>query len=299
MTTVLALAGAAISIYLFWNLLTLPFAPGRRMRKLKKAGASFVAFLIFVIGFSVLLDMEAQKAGFESAGEQSLAKKAGITDPAIWAQRRDEILARERAAEAAMAAVALEKKQAEEQAAGERAQAEQEAASAAAAKLAAEDEFYAVGEQQSKFLNAIETARISMAAATNDLAKGGIRRTRQEALCAIVDGKRIQNWSGIITTLTTNGDGLGVVSIEIGDRVTFGTFNNALSDIGSDTLIDPAAAIFSKLSALKEGDRVRFSGSLFRDRGPDCFLEKSITMAGSMTSPDFVMRFESIEIFNP
>lgn len=287
MTTVLALAGVAVLLYMFWNLLTLPFARGRRGRKLAKAAVGFVALVIISVGFSISLESEARDAGFQSAGEKTMAAEAGITDPAVWAERRDEVMEKRRAEEAARTAEAAEQKLADQRAAVE-----------AASKLAAEDEFYAVGEQQAAFLDAVDRARVASEAAANDLAKGGVRRERREALCSIVEGSRIRDWSGAIDTLTTNGDGLGVVTIKVGEGVSFGTFNNALSDIGSGTLIDPSAAIFQKLSSLKEGDRVRFSGSLFRNDGPDCFLEKSITMAGAMRSPDFAVRFEEIDVYS-
>lgn len=287
MTTVLALAGGAVLLYMFWNLLTLPFARGRRGRKLAKAAVSFVALVIISVGFSSAIESEALEAGFQSAGEKTMAAEAGITDPALWAERRDEFMEKRRAEEAARTAEAAEQKRAEER-----------AQSDAASRLAAEDGFYAVGDQQAAFLDAVERARVASEAAANDLAKGGVRRERREALCSIVEGRRIQNWSGTIDALTTNGDGLGVVTIKVGEGVSFGTFNNALSDIGSGTLIDPSAAIFQKLSSLKEGERVRFSGSLFRNDGPDCFLEKSITMAGAMRSPDFVMRLEEVDVYS-
>lgn len=125
-----------------------------------------------------------------------------------------------------------------------------------------------------------------------------MRRDRRDALCRIVDGEDLQSWAGKVTRLKTNSDGLGVVAIAIGDGVHFATWNNMLSDGGDNTLIDPSTPIFEKLATLKEGDRIRFSGLLFRDSTTDCFREMSLTMSGSMDAPEFLMRFTDIE-FSP
>jgi hypothetical protein len=100
-------------------------------------------------------------------------------------------------------------------------------------------------------------------------------------------------WVGKISELTSNGDGKGVVSIELAPNVHFSTWNNALSDIGDNTLIDPNSSLFKSLSTMKKGDVVRFSGR-FSSSKTDCVREKSLTLAGSMTDPAFTMRFTSV-----
>ena len=44
---------------------------------------------------------------------------------------------------------------------------------------------------------------------------------------------------------------------------------------------------------LKEGDRIRFSGTFFRDNEQG-LQEKSLTFDGQMNTPNFVFRFSSI-----
>jgi len=71
------------------------------------------------------------------------------------------------------------------------------------------------------------------------------------------------------------------------------TWNNSLSDIRDHTLIDPTSSMFKELAALKAGDLVKFSGQ-FSSSNTDCVGEQSVTLQGSMTKPEFTMRFTSI-----
>ena len=59
------------------------------------------------------------------------------------------------------------------------------------------------------------------------------------------------------------------------------------------TLIEPGMELFSRLSSLKVGDRVKFSG-LFFESNTDCVFELSMTLGGSMGDPDFIMRFTAV-----
>jgi hypothetical protein len=105
--------------------------------------------------------------------------------------------------------------------------------------------------------------------------------------------KSASGWVGKISQLSSNGDGKGVLSIEVAPNVHVSTWNNALSDIGSQTLIDPSSSLFKNLANMKRGDVVRFSGR-FASSDVDCVREQSVTLAGSMTDPSFTMRFTSV-----
>jgi hypothetical protein len=146
---------------------------------------------------------------------------------------------------------------------------------------------------QARFTKAVLAARTSYKSASNELAAGGIRNSRQQAICNAVMDQSASGWVGKISELTSNGDGKGVVSIELAPNVHVSTWNNALSDIGDNTLIDPNSSLFKSLSTMKKGDVVRFSGR-FSSSKTDCVREKSLTLAGSMTDPAFTMRFTSV-----
>jgi hypothetical protein len=103
----------------------------------------------------------------------------------------------------------------------------------------------------------------------------------------------IQDWVGIVQRLGSNNDGNGTLTVRIGDRIALKTWNNSLSDTGAGTLITHGSDLFAAASQLREGQLVRFSGSLFPNRS-DCYREASLGVAGSMTEPEFVFRFEAI-----
>ena len=150
-----------------------------------------------------------------------------------------------------------------------------------------------IPSDQARFVSAVLAAKAAFKSAPNQMAAGGVRSRRQQAICNALQGQSASGWAGKIEELSSNGDGKGVVSIELAPDVHVSTWNNALSDIGSDTLIDPSSSLFKKLSSMKRGDAVSFSGR-FSPSTVDCVVEKSVTLSGSMTDPDFTMRFSSI-----
>ena len=148
---------------------------------------------------------------------------------------------------------------------------------------------------QVAFLAAANDARGMIEKAANDLAAGAARRNRMKAMCSAVKGSKVENWMGTIHSLSTNGDGLGVLEIDLGEDVYVKTWNNALSDVSDKTMIDPSSGLFEKLVVMTEGQKVRFSAQLIKTpKGPDCFRESSLTLSGSMEEPEFIARFTDI-----
>jgi hypothetical protein len=144
-----------------------------------------------------------------------------------------------------------------------------------------------------QFIAAIENARSVYKSGANDMAKGAARPLRAKELCALLRSSTASNWVGKISTLSTNGDGKGVLAIEIGKDIVIKTWNNAVSDAGDRTLIDPASPLFSRASSLSEGKQVVFSGT-FRPSSTDCVKEGSLTMSGSLMKPEFIFRFSDV-----
>jgi hypothetical protein len=101
------------------------------------------------------------------------------------------------------------------------------------------------------------------------------------------------NWTGTIDAMSSNNSGKGVLTVKIADGITVGTYNNELSDMGSNTLIDPNSQVFQAVSPLSVGSKVIFSGEFMREP-TDCIAEQSITQAGSMTSPAFTIKFSQL-----
>jgi hypothetical protein len=167
------------------------------------------------------------------------------------------------------------------------------AASAPAATTGA-DNGPAIPADEAKFIDAVRSSQTEYNAAANDMAKGAARATRRNGICqALQSGMAVNDWIGTIKMLSSNGDGKGVLYISVADDVVIGTWNNALSDIGDETLLDQNSTVFKAASAMKERDKVGFSGT-FIPSDVDCAKESSMTLEGSMTSPAFIFRFASI-----
>ncbi|WP_057466219.1 hypothetical protein [Pseudovibrio sp. POLY-S9] len=280
------------------------------------------ALIPFVIGFAVLgvagsqLDTEhnqaAQEAGFENLKDFRHAKELGITSPEEYAPIKAKALAEEKAKAEAVAKAKAEKEK-EERAkqlvqntkkakeAGFASLEEFEAAKKtgfdtadAYAQHLKKEAFFAIPAEQTQFVTAVQNATASFRAAKNELAQGGTRSKRKENVCAVLSSLEVNNWVGQLEQLTSNSDGLGVISIRLADGVTVKTWNNAFSDIGDDTLIDPSSPLFSQVAELSKNQRIRFSGRFFNS-DLDCIKEPSISLRGSMTDPEYIMRFYSVE----
>lgn len=99
-------------IFVVWSLISLPFAKGRRGKKLRNAGIGVMGFFgagLLLVGVD---DDKARQAGFLDAADMRLAQKVGITDPKKWADQREAERFKQRQAEAAE----LEKRNAEKRA---------------------------------------------------------------------------------------------------------------------------------------------------------------------------------------
>jgi zinc-ribbon domain len=140
----------------------------------------------------------------------------------------------------------------------------------------------AVAEVASRYRDAYE-------AAPNELQKSAVRSARAAALKKALPSLVVANWQGRITDVGTTGKGDAHVTIEIGPKVSVMTWNNALSDISDHTLIPQGDPVYKVLSQKAKGDQVEFSGRLIPG-GQDFIKETSMTEAGSMDEPEFLIK---------
>ena len=102
------------------------------------------------------------------------------------------------------------------------------------------------------------------AEAQNDMAKGATRQQRAKAICAAIKSPMVRDWIGTVYKLSSNNEGKGVLGFDSCPTTLWvKTHNNAFSDTGDHTLIDPESPVFAKAVALKEHQRVRFSAVFF------------------------------------
>ncbi|EEA96667.1 hypothetical protein PJE062_1505 [Pseudovibrio sp. JE062] len=243
----------------------------------------------------------AQEAGFDSVKDYRHAKELGITSPEEYAPIKAKALAAEAEKEKEEQAKQLALDTQKAQNAGFATIEEFEAAKKAGfdtadayAEHMKKEAFFAIPAEQTQFVAAVQKATESYRAAKNELAQGGTRSKRKENVCAVLSSLEVQNWVGQLEQLTSNSDGLGVISVRLADGVTVKTWNNAFSDIGDNTLIEPSSALFSKVAELDKNQRIRFSGRFFSS-DLDCIKEPSISLRGSMTDPEYIMRFYNVE----
>jgi hypothetical protein len=119
------------------------------------------------------------------------------------------------------------------------------------------------------------------------------RRKRAALICSTITGLQVTDWVGTVDKVDTSIAGGAILSIAVLPDVDFGTAPNALSNITSNTLIDPGSTLFHTIAGLQVGQKLVFSGQLFASQ-PDCIQEASVTEAGGMQNPLFVTRFTSL-----
>ena len=153
-----------------------------------------------------------------------------------------------------------------------------------------------IPDDQTKFVQTVQKAQEANKVATNDMQKGGARAAREKELCALLSMPSIANWVGDVYSISSNSDGKGVLEVTIGPDVYVKTWNNAISDALHSTMIDPGTSLFDRASQLKEGQKIKFSGSFVRDTGDSigCFYESSLTLDGKLSEPEFIFRFSDV-----
>ena len=149
-------------------------------------------------------------------------------------------------------------------------------------------------EEQTTFIQAVTEYSEKFSSAKNELQQSVLRDERKAAIERSVNGYSISSWIGTISQLETNSDGKAIVSIAISPRIEIQTWNNALSDIGSNTLIEKGSSLYSSLLQLTKGQMVEFSGVFF-ESDTDYLKETSMTIDGSMRSPEFLFNFRTIK----
>ncbi len=127
----------------------------------------------------------------------------------------------------------------------------------------------------------------------NELRLAELRSARAEALRQAMGTTQILSWRGTLTKPRTTGDGDAVVQVRLPCGATLKTWNNAMTDEGSGTLIAHDSPLYGTLAKLHEDQLVVIDGHLFQG-ARDGFTELSFTELGSMLHPEFLFRFLTI-----
>jgi len=149
-------------------------------------------------------------------------------------------------------------------------------------------------KNQKQFINTVEKYIDRFNSAKNELQQSSLRDQRRKEISKSIDSMRITSWVGTINQLSTNSEGKAILSVRISPNISIKTWNNALSDIMANTLIEKGTSVYEKLLPLSIGRKIKFSGSFFPSES-DSVQETSVTIRGSITSPEFLFKFYSIE----
>jgi hypothetical protein len=148
---------------------------------------------------------------------------------------------------------------------------------------------------EKEFILAVQQGQAAFRSAPKEMAQGGTRSKRRIAICQILPQISVSDWVGRIETLSSNSDGKGVLEISLAPDIRVKTWNNDFSDSASHTLLDPSSSLFGTVSQMSKGDQVVFSGAFFPS-DVDCVTETSMGLQGSMTDPEFLFRFLSVNM---
>jgi hypothetical protein len=140
--------------------------------------------------------------------------------------------------------------------------------------------------QQVAVLEAISEHQAQYQQQANELQMSAVKKRRNQAVRMLIPDGVVSDWVGVLNTMGTTSEGSAYIALTIGESVTAQTWNNALSDIGSRTLISSESPLYGTISEMSEGDRVRFSGKLL--------TEASMTESGGMMEPEFIFRFSKV-----
>nr|VFJ66825.1 MAG: zinc-ribbon domain-containing protein [Candidatus Kentron sp. DK] len=155
----------------------------------------------------------------------------------------------------------------------------------------------AIPSDQVQFIDAVEKFSNDFRDAKNELQQSALRDQRRSELSKLVRARTVSSWVGTISQLGTNTEGKAILSIQVSPDIEIKTWNNALSDINSNTLIAKSSELYSSLFNLSRGQQVEFSGDFFSSK-IDYIEETSMTIQGSMRNPEFLFKFKSVKNLN-
>jgi hypothetical protein len=152
---------------------------------------------------------------------------------------------------------------------------------------------------EARLIEIASTAQFASRKANNDMQRGGIKSKRDKALCESITSLAIMDWIGTIKKIDSNSDGKGVLEIEIAPDILIKTWNNALSDLSDQTLLEPGSPVFETAATMKPGQKAIFSGTLLKGSKGECIQEGSISLHGKISEPEFIFRFSAISAYDP
>lgn len=120
------------------------------------------------------------------------------------------------------------------------------------------------------------------------------KAARAKKLCEISElSHPLRGWVGRMAKLTKTSDGKGALSLSISQDIHVATGAGSSSEASEDILIQPNDPLFSRVSAFREGQFLRFFGEFVKSDA-DCVKEANSAVETSMTQPEFVFHFSDV-----
>lgn len=145
---------------------------------------------------------------------------------------------------------------------------------------------------QQQFIAEIAKGAEAYDEASTELKQSRAMAARDKKLCSITGGS-FTKWEGEISEIGANNDGDAHITVRFDQDVEIGTWNNAFSDIGDDTLIPSGSRLWETLSNMEEGATVLVSGKFLRGDSA-CVSDNNLTSIFGSSSPDFKARFSAV-----
>jgi hypothetical protein len=118
-------------------------------------------------------------------------------------------------------------------------------------------------QDQKQFIDIVEHFDRAYARADNDITKSATRLQRAKAICVAIRTPVVRNWTGTVFKISSNREGKGILELTLSTHMRVTTWNDAVADIGDNTLINPNSPLFEQTVLLKKNQQVLFSGSFF------------------------------------
>jgi len=152
-------------------------------------------------------------------------------------------------------------------------------------------------QMQQDFIKVIEDSKKEYKSAPNELKKSAVRTKRGNSIQLVLgDKKEFNDWVGKVVMMETTSKGNAYFGIKIeGTDITIMTTNNEFSNLFENSLITQSNPLYNVIAELKKGDKVKVSGEFLDSTKADFISEASLTENGSMTKPNFIVKFQKIE----
>ena len=148
-------------------------------------------------------------------------------------------------------------------------------------------------QEQVRFIDSVTKYVDGLRHAKNELQQSALRSQRKRDITNSLNRYSVRKWIGVISSLQTNTDGKAILSVRISPDIKIKTWNNALSDINDNTLIEEGTSVYNRLFRMSRGQEVEFSGRFFKS-DLDAVKETSMTIQGSMSNPEFLFKFTAV-----